>query len=96
MLSSHLSTWETFTHPVGPANMSRHSFEDLTYILGEMLCTWSMNKTESLSNDPACVPLFTLLLTLSICGDYLFTFMDFSLDYKLCKSQNGLYLFLYP
>lgn len=45
---------------------------------------------------PASVPLFTLLLTLSICGDYLFTFMDLSLDYKLCKSQNGLYLFMCP
>lgn len=58
MFSPHISTWETFTHPVGPANMSFHSFEDLTYISGKMLNSWSMNKTESLSNDPRlCTPL---------------------------------------
>lgn len=38
--------------------MSFHSFEDLTYISGKMLNSWSMNKTESLSNDPRlCTPL---------------------------------------
>lgn len=58
MFSPHLSTWETFTHPVDPANMSLHSFEDLTYIPGKMLHIWRMNKTESVSNDPRlCTPL---------------------------------------
>lgn len=31
------STWETLTHPTGPANMSLHSFiEDLICIPGKM------------------------------------------------------------
>lgn len=45
------------THPISPANMSLHSFEELTCIPGKMSDTWRINKTDSLSNDPyLCTP----------------------------------------